>query len=91
MRKALIAFALLFATPAAAQLDGSGTITTGATAQQVFDTRPGRFYLFCQNPVAATGTLYVDASEPLTLPVAPAAPAICRADRPVGYFRRHDG
>lgn len=47
--------------PAAAQFDGSGTVTTGGTPQQVFDARPGRVYLFCQNPVGATGTLFVNA------------------------------
>jgi len=60
-RLALAALALLAAPVAVAQLDGSGTITTGGTSQQVFDVRPGRAYLFCQNPIAATETLFVNA------------------------------
>ena len=57
----LLAAAACFATPALAQIDGSGTITTGGTAQEVFPARPGRSYLFCQNPIAASETLFVNA------------------------------
>ena len=61
--KRLLAFcaALALAVPAFAQIDGSGTITTGGTAQQVFAANPSRTYLSCQNPVAATETLFIDA------------------------------
>lgn len=61
MRKAFALAALCaLAMPAAAQIDGSGTITVGGTAQQVFSAGGGtRRYLFCQNPVAATETLFI--------------------------------
>ena len=62
MRRIIAAFAALcLAAPAVAQIDGSSTITTGGTAQQVFAGRPGRTYLFCQNPIAATEPLLVNA------------------------------
>ena len=65
MRVRLLSFAaflgLLAIVPAEAQIDGSGTITTGGAAQQVFAARPGRSYLFCQNPIAATEPLLVNA------------------------------
>ena len=58
----LVASIALFAViPAEAQLDGSGTITTGGTAQQVFAARSTRSYLFCQNPIAATEPLLINA------------------------------
>lgn len=65
MRVRLLSFAaflgLLAIVPAEAQIDGSGTITTGGTAQQVFAARPGRTYLFCQNPTTASEVLMVNA------------------------------
>lgn len=62
-RLGLLALALTtcLASPAVAQIDGSGTITTGGTPQVVFTARPGRLYLFCQNPVAASETLFINA------------------------------
>lgn len=62
MRKTLFAIAgLLLALPglAFAQFDGSGTIATGGTPQQVFAARQ-RSYLFCQNPIAATEPLLIN-------------------------------
>lgn len=63
MRRATLALAALacLASPALAQIDGSGTITTGGVAQEVFPARPGRSYLFCQNPIAATEPLLINA------------------------------
>ena len=58
---ALAALALASCTPAYAQIDGSGTITTGGTSQVVFPARPARAYLSCQNPITATETLFVNA------------------------------
>ena len=52
---------LALTAPARAQIDGSGTITTGGVAQQVFAGRAGRAYLFCQNPIAATEPLLINA------------------------------
>ncbi len=75
MRKLLVAAAMsLLAIPAQAQqavvrqsalVDGSGTVTTGGTSQQVFAANPARSYLFCQNPIAA--------SEPLMINIGAAA------------------
>lgn len=53
------------ASPALAQyyppmVDGSGTITTGGTSQTAFSINQNRSYLMCQNPVAATETLFVN-------------------------------
>lgn len=39
--------------------DGSGTVATGGTSQQVFTANAGRSYLMCQNPITATETLFV--------------------------------
>lgn len=63
MRRLAFALAALacFASPALAQIDGSSTITTGGVAQQVFSARQGRSYLFCQNPIGASETLFVNA------------------------------
>lgn len=61
-----IALALAAASPALAQArfntsrDGSGTVTTGGTSQQVFGVNADRAWLFCENPVAATETLDVN-------------------------------
>jgi hypothetical protein len=40
--------------------DGSGTVTTGGTSQQVFASLTTRSYLMCQNPTSATETLFVN-------------------------------
>ena len=40
--------------------DGSGTVATGGTSQQVFAANAARTYLTCQNPVAASETLFVN-------------------------------
>lgn len=56
-----VGLALLVAPKlATAQIDGSGTITTGGTAQTVFTGRT-RTYLFCQNPIGASETLFINA------------------------------
>lgn len=46
------------ATPSGGLIDGSGTITAGATAQQVFTQNTGRQYLLIQN--ISTGDLWVN-------------------------------
>lgn len=46
--------------PAGALTDGSGTVTTGGTSQQVFAANTARLFLSCQNPVTATETLFVN-------------------------------
>lgn len=64
---ALVA-AMIAVSPATAQnfirkmtlADASGTVTTGGTSQQVLPVHPDRSYLFCQNPVGAAGTLFVN-------------------------------
>lgn len=68
--RALALVALLAAAPAVAQqattgvrgsvIDGSGTLTTGGTSQQVFPANAGRYYVMCQNPITATETLFVN-------------------------------
>lgn len=57
------------ATPALAQTvtDGSGTITTGGSSQQVFPVAIPRQYLFCQNPITATETLFVNVGAPASV------------------------
>ena len=40
--------------------DGSGTVTTGGTSQQVFAADPNRHYLFCGNPRGAIEDLYIN-------------------------------
>lgn len=40
--------------------DGSGTLTTAATSQQVFAANATRAYLMIQNPITATETLFVN-------------------------------
>lgn len=44
----------------AAVTDGSGTVTTGGTSQQVFAANTTRSYLMCQNPISATEALFVN-------------------------------
>jgi hypothetical protein len=63
MRVRLVVGAALLATcvPAAAQIDGSGTVTTGGQSQVVFQARDVRQYVSCQNPLSATETLYMNA------------------------------
>lgn len=62
-RCALFALGLLVLVPrlVVAQIDGSSTITTGGVAQAVFSGRQGRTFLFCQNPIGASETLFVNA------------------------------
>lgn len=43
-----------------APTDGSGTLTAGGTSQQVFAANAARIYLNCQNPVAASETLFIN-------------------------------
>lgn len=64
---ALVGLAALAAVPVTAQIsriiviqDGSGTITTANTSQQVFAAKADRGYLFCQNPTTATESLFVN-------------------------------
>lgn len=67
---AFLAVAALAAAPAVAQnrivvvTNGSGTVQTANQSQQVFARNDGRNYLFCQNPINATGTLYIDYDRP---------------------------
>lgn len=46
--------------------NGSGTIATGNTSQQVFAANPARTLLIIQNPANATEVLYVDFGTPAT-------------------------
>jgi len=50
-------FPLNLTTPIA---DGSGTVTTAGTSQQVFAANNARLLLICQNPIGAPGPLYVN-------------------------------
>jgi hypothetical protein len=64
----LIMLTLGLAVPASAQnfirkaaiAEGSGSITTGGASQQVFPSHPERSYLYCQNPIGASGPLFVN-------------------------------
>lgn len=51
------------ASPSFAQVDASGSIVAGGTAQTAIPARTGsvqRQYVFCQNPIAATEALNVN-------------------------------
>lgn len=70
MRLLAALVALTLSAPAFAQtyvagqrgqlVDGSGTVTTGNTSQQVFAYDGSRYFLLCLNPIAATEPLYVN-------------------------------
>lgn len=62
MKRFLLALLALISAPLAAQtiFDGSGTLTTGGTAQVAFIANSNRSYLMVQNPIAATETLFVN-------------------------------
>lgn len=67
MKRIAFLAALLVLTPANAQItripvmvDGSGTVATGGTSQQVFAADQYRNYLMCMNPSSATEKLYIE-------------------------------
>ena len=67
MKLPLLAVVLLLPVAASAQVDGSGTITTGSASQIVFQANTNRSYLECQNPVGATELLAVNTATAASL------------------------
>lgn len=74
MRISLAVVALMLSSAAHSQFtriqqmrNGSGTVLVAGQSQTVFPINADRNYLFCQNPINATETLFVNYDAPATM------------------------